>query len=65
MQFNNTVIHLNSDREERLSDGVFGGYIQIKEIKRNKLMIYRSFENSLNHQIKAVESHLEVYRPIR
>tara|TARA_R110001592_G_scaffold4056_3_gene22787 strand:- start:245 stop:1450 length:1206 start_codon:yes stop_codon:yes gene_type:complete len=65
MGFNNTLIQLNSDKEERLSDGVFGGYIQIKEIKRNKLMIYRSFENSLNHQIKAVESLLEVYRPIR
>lgn len=65
MQFNNTIVHLNSDREERLSDGVFGGFIEIKKLKKNKLVIYRSFESSLNHVIKTGESLLEVYRPIK
>lgn len=65
MQFNNTIVQLNSDKEERLSDGVFGGFIEIKELKRNKLIIYRSFETRLNHRYETDESLLEVYKPVR
>ncbi|WP_141655418.1 hypothetical protein [Roseivirga seohaensis] len=65
IQFNNTIIQLNSDKEERLSDGVFGGFIEIKELKRNKLIIYRSFETRLNHQEERNESLWEIYKPVR
>ena len=65
MQFNNTIVQLDSDNEERLSDGVLGGFIEIKELKRNKLIIYRSFATRLNHQEERNESLWEVYKPVR
>lgn len=65
MQFNNTILNLKSSGEKRTSDGIFGGFIEIKELKRNKLIIYRSFETRLNHRYETDKSLWEVYKPVR
>jgi hypothetical protein len=65
-QFNNTVILLKSNRvKDSFNDGILGGYIDISQLKKNKLVIYRSFNNSIDLEQSTNQSKQEIYRPIR
>ena len=62
MQFNNTIIHFESNRKAYESDGILRGDI---EIKKNKLVIRRLFQTNLKNRVDRNESLWEVYKPVR
>jgi hypothetical protein len=65
MQFNNTIIHFESNRKAYESDGILRGDIEIKELKKNKLVIRRLFLNNLKSRTDREISFWEIYKPIR
>lgn len=65
MQFNNTIIKLESKRKAQDGDGIVDGYIEILKVKKNQLILRRVFKNNLSYHIDTDYSYKEVYKPIR
>ncbi|WP_323755345.1 hypothetical protein [Roseivirga sp.] len=64
-QFNNSIIYLISEREEILTDGIFGGYIKVQKLTNNRFIVKRVFKAKLNKYFWDEESLWEVYKPVR
>lgn len=64
--FNKSVLELKSEKAVEMSDGIFGGTLQIISLKKNEMKLYREIEGFLDSQSYHYPySYLETYKPYR